>query len=528
MSVFGLMAIATAPLASATTNVPLHPGKAHVLSKAHRAHKAKHVTDPTIYDSIVDPSTGNLVSVGFEATEGYQLGNQINFADSARVLDNVVVQMSSWGCEQGGWNTPSPAAFPPAPANGNIVQAAPGSGAPTSANWGTFTDQLNTTGNVGSVTFATTVTSPSVSVSSSGLVTTVGSLPSSGLYTVSGTDSDTGSNTGVWSYTLDVGQNPCLTNPGATFSEPVTLNIYNVGNGLTPGSLIATETQTFNIPYRPSENDSQCTGVPDIGNGVPGGNSGGWYDSDIDQATGQPIGCLPALLTNLTFSFGHLTLPNSVIYGIAYNTSDYGSQPYTHNTACGTATDSYVSPGTYDACGYDSLNVGLSEGPPAPSVGSDPTPGAVYWDTTYSPYYCDSGADGSGIFRLDSPEPGDQCWTAGPSDHPPYYVPAVQFNAVNSPSPSFTSLASANVVAGTPFSFTITTTGVPIPTVSMIGRKLPKGLTFHNNGDGTATISGTASVRNINKSYSVVLKARNGRNSSAKQRLILTLTGGRA
>jgi hypothetical protein len=85
-----------------------------------------------------------------------------------------------------------------------------------------------------------------------------------------------------------------------------------------------------------------------------------------------------------------------------------------------------------------------------------------------------------------------------------------------------------SVVAGTPFSFTITTTGVPTPTLSMVGRKLPKGLIFHNNGDGTATISGTALTRNINKNYSVVIKARNARNSSAKQRLVLTLTGGRA
>jgi hypothetical protein len=39
-------------------------------------------------------------------------------------------------------------------------------------------------------------------------------------------------------------------------------------------------------------------------------------------------------------------------------------------------------------------------------------------------------------------------------------------------------------------SFTITTSGSPAPTLHRVG-KLPKGLSFTDNHDGTATIAGT-------------------------------------
>ena len=39
-------------------------------------------------------------------------------------------------------------------------------------------------------------------------------------------------------------------------------------------------------------------------------------------------------------------------------------------------------------------------------------------------------------------------------------------------------------------SYTVTTTGYPAPTITETGA-LPAGLTFTDNGNGTATISGT-------------------------------------
>src|ERR1035438_9949200 len=111
---------------------------------------------------------------------------------------------------------------------------------------------------------------------------------------------------------------PCASTPGATFSVPITLNIYNVGAGNAVGSFIASDTQSFNIPFRPSANAS-C-------------RSGEWYDNTatalIYGVTADNL-CHNGLANNITFngsafSTPNITLPGSVIYGIAYST---GSNP---------------------------------------------------------------------------------------------------------------------------------------------------------------------------------------------------------
>src|SRR5882724_8649329 len=61
----------------------------------------------------------------------------------------------------------------------------------------------------------------------------------------------------------------CVTAPGATFSHPITLNIYNVASGNAPGTLIGSVTQGFAIPFRPSADLINCTGD----------NAGEWYQA---------------------------------------------------------------------------------------------------------------------------------------------------------------------------------------------------------------------------------------------------------
>ena len=417
LSMLTLLGIATAPAAVARSP--------HV-----KGAKAK-VVDPTIYDSTIGPSPGSVDSQSFAAGpyDLSEFGNQIAFGGTSRILDNVVVQLDSWGCQSGQWNG----------------------------------------------TFAYTPASQSLT-------------------------------------------DPCSTTPGATFTEPVTLNVYNVGAGNAVGSLIATETQTFAIPYMPSADPNFATdcAAEAAQYDVPVSEfNGTWYDSARSPVTDQPIGCLLGYLNNITFDFGHVTLPNKVIYGIAYNTSNWGFHPYGDATAC------YTTPA---GCGYDSLNLAMTNEPVSPNVGSDPNQGAVYLDTS-DPGFCDGGP--AGIFRIDGGS-SSNCWTTDGNVDPngPWYIPAVQFNAVNNSAPSITSLAQAAVVAGSPFSFAITTTGVPAPTITV--GKLPKGLAVTQNSNGTATISGTALRTDRDRTYVVVVRARNFRhNSVAKQRLLLTLTGGR-
>jgi hypothetical protein len=193
----------------------------------------------------------------------------------------------------------------------------------------------------------------------------------------------------------------CSTPSGATFSLPMTLNIYNASSdgGLNPGSLIATVAQTFNVPYRPSASP-RCT-------------DGRWYSSGTKT-------CFNGLANTVTFSFSGVILPTTVVYGISYNTSHFGPVPEGEATSC------Y---GTHAGCAYDSLNIALSQDPTDVTAGSDTNVGTVWHNSPYAGEYCDGGLAGTNSFRLDSPDSAS-CWGVQPPyDTSPFYVPAVQFKA---------------------------------------------------------------------------------------------------
>ncbi len=129
---------------------------------------------------------------------------------------------------------------------------------------------------------------------------------------------------------------------------------------------------------------------------------GRWYDEASKT-------CFKGLQTFVTFDFNkqHVTLPDTVVYGVAYNTSHYGYSPIGESAAC------YTSSG---GCGYDSLNVGLGT---TVKLSAKPNPDTAFLYSTWAGSYCDNGAAGVGSFRLDSPT--SACWGG--------YVPAVRFTA---------------------------------------------------------------------------------------------------
>jgi hypothetical protein len=191
--------------------------------------------------------------------------------------------------------------------------------------------------------------------------------------------------------------NPCTTTPGATFSHPITLNLYGVLPSGEPGSLIASVTQTFNIPFRPSAEPAIC--------GQSGGNGNRWSQSDT-LAT-----CFNGFANNITFDLAGrgITLPDRVIVALAYNTQTYGENP--------TGTDGP----------YNSLNVGLA-GPP--TVGSLPRVDDAYINSTNdgNNQYCGNGGPFN-IFRLSA-----GCWwdsAPGASD----LQPMVEINATTTGGP---------------------------------------------------------------------------------------------
>lgn len=154
-----------------------------------------------------------------------------------------------------------------------------------------------------------------------------------------------------------------------SYTKDITMNIYNAGTGATPGSLIASVTQTFVIPYRPT----------------------GWSANGI------------AFNINFDFSSLNVTLPDSVVFGLAFDTQTHGYNP------TGVSGPS------------DSLNFALNDGPGGGiTTGSNDNLDDTFWNTSYGPFYADGGAGGVNTFRQDTG------WTG--------YTPMVEFNAIPAPS----------------------------------------------------------------------------------------------
>src|SRR5664280_126079 len=194
-----------------------------------------------VYNSTVSPLPGSLPSQAFQATQTKEFGNEVNLVSSSAPLNNVVVTMEDWACQ----------------------------------NWAS-------------------------------------------------------------------GATPCVTTPGSTFAQPIRLTIYSdAGNGAL-GGVIATDLQSFNIPFRPSDSGGCAAGQ--------------WLNNDATAAQFNVAAdglCHSGLANNITFNFSSqgIVLPSTVIYGISFNTTNYGDSPTGVNGP------------------YDSLNVALSKTPTEPSVG---------------------------------------------------------------------------------------------------------------------------------------------------------------
>ncbi len=180
---------------------------------------------------------------------------------------------------------------------------------------------------------------------------------------------------GVWN------DGTCMTNVGATFSHPITANVYAgpcTGSPCVPGALLATVTQNAVIPYRPSADPTGCATPTQ------------W----LNPASGQ---CQDSIQTVVTLDFpSGTTLPDDVIWTVAFNTTGYGTSPIGPQP-CNTTTA---------GCPYDGLNAGATTFAGAPYAGTDVDPSGAFLSSVNPVSYCDLGASGTGFLRLDDP-----CWT---------------------------------------------------------------------------------------------------------------------
>jgi len=86
----------------------------------------------------------------------------------------------------------------------------------------------------------------------------------------------------------------------------------------------------------------------------------------------------------------------------------------------------------------------------------------------------------------------------------------------------FTSLDHATFIAGQFNTFQVTVTGNPTPALSEDGA-LPLGVTFHDNGDGTGTLSGAPAASTVGI-YAIVFHAEKNKPHQADQNFTLTVT----
>jgi hypothetical protein len=172
-----------------------------------------------------------------------------------------------------------------------------------------------------------------------------------------------GCQTGAWY------NNTCeTTKPSKTFKWPITLHVYEVGQNNSVGPQIASITQNFKLPYRPSRSP-QC-GSPGPYEGF---EKGTWFDSKTNS-------CYHGLAFKITFKKLHVQVRQNEIITLSYNTSNHGPTPV-GNTACNA---------TVAGCYYDSLNVAIAEPSEGTlSAGKQPTK-SLYLNSTYAAMYCGS------------------------------------------------------------------------------------------------------------------------------------------
>jgi hypothetical protein len=198
---------------------------------------------------------------------------------------------------------------------------------------------------------------------------------------------------------------PCaVTDPShLSYQWPITANIYSADSSGNPVALLATDTETQTIPYRPTaDTTNHCTGP----SGAPDAANRWWNPAAIGGGHCQSSIATVLSFSNFTAPGGGsvASLPENVIWTVAFNTTDYGVNPA--GTPC--LAGSY--PGLADGgCPYDSLNVGdngntgadnlTSHIDNAPYAGTDVTLGAAELNSSWTGAYHDGGPAGS--LRLD-------------------------------------------------------------------------------------------------------------------------------
>jgi Ca2+-binding RTX toxin-like protein len=108
--------------------------------------------------------------------------------------------------------------------------------------------------------------------------------------------------------------------------------------------------------------------------------------------------------------------------------------------------------------------------------------------------------------------------------HGPYTATSSTITLTVDEAPAVTSADNTTFSVGVMGSFTVTTRGYPKPSLSIPKNVLPSGVTFTDNGDGTATLSGAPDPGTASGNYPFTITAHNGIGADATQNFTLIVS----
>ncbi len=289
-------------------------------------------------------------------------------------------------------------------------------------------------------------------------------------------------------------------------SQTINLTVPGMAPDITSSST-ETATATSASSYAPLSFNVTATGVPAPSLAVSGLPAWLSYSAG-GNGTATISGTPPASAAGQTFQI-YVDATNGV--------SPYASQTITVTvpgiapliTSADTETAASNSPSSYSPLSFEVTATG------------EPTPSLVVSGPSWL-NYTDNGNGTATITGTPPASAGGQSipiYVTAANGTSPYATQTIMLT-VPGIAPNITSSSSATGMVGTAFSFTVTTTGAPTPSITVSG---PSWLSYTDNGNGTATITGTPPASAGGQSIPIYVTAANGTPPYATQTIMLAV-----
>jgi len=184
----------------------------------------------------------------------------------------------------------------------------------------------------------------------------------------------------------------------------ITFNIFAQSSGGVPGTLLATDEQSFNIPA------------------APNGGYGSTYCTTGAGAS-DPFCGIGNFSITFNFASQDITLPGTVVYGIEYNDAQSAGNSGVNVQMVSETGPDQISVGTDTSPGYLFTDTASTAGDNGYNAsGNDVGPGEVTCSTVNSTFSQYSTADGTNASLVSAGNPTGACGEAP-------YIPAVEFDS---------------------------------------------------------------------------------------------------